>query len=323
MNKIKVSAPGKLMLSGSYAVVNGFPCLSTAVDQRLLLEVQKIENKILQLAIPDLGLDEYIREHQDLGNKDVVKAARFVEQVYKIFLNKYPQEGGVKVLSKCSFSESFGFGSSSAVSVALAKALSELYGVKLSNKELFDLCYEAVLAVQGVGSGFDIATAIWGGTIYYVSPAKVVKPLPVKNLPIVVGFTGVKASTPPLVKSIQKRRSEQPELIEGWFREIGEIVEEMSVVINKKDWLKVGELLNQHQEVMRKLEVSSTELENLIEAALKAGAYGAGLSGAGGGDCMLAVVDEENRDRVEKAIISAGGEIMNVKLNSDGIKLER
>ena len=52
----------------------------------------------------------------------------------------------------------------------------------------------------------------------------------------------------------------------------------------------------------------------MIEASLKVGAWGAKLSGAGGGDCMIALVDNEKKAAVEKAIKVAGGEILKIKL---------
>lgn len=323
MQKVTASAPGKLMLSGSYAVVHGRPCVVTAVDQRLYVTVEKNGVDRFHLEAPDLGLMAYSKTLSDLGTKDVPTAVMFVEILYKLFLEDYPQEKGIIVKTKSDFSSSFGFGSSSAVTVAFAKALCKLYGVKLDNKELFDLCYQAVIEVQGVGSGFDLAAAIWGGTIYYVSPAKVVEPIEVTSLPIVVGYTRVKADTPTLVRMINQKLKRSPAKIGGIFDEVGGVSDEVLRTIDHQDWPKLGLLFNQHQELMRNLGVSSPELEKLIEASLDAGAHGASLSGAGGGDCMLAVVDKHSRPFVEKAIESAGGEVMSVTLNAPGVRIEK
>ncbi len=323
MNKVTFSAPGKLMLSGSYAVVHGRPCVVTSVDQRLYVTVEKNGADRFHLEAPDLGLMAYSKTLSELGTKDVPSAVKFIEILYKHFLVDYPQEKGIIVKTKSDFSSSFGFGSSSAVTVAFAKALCKLYGVSLDNKELFKLCYGAVIEVQGVGSGFDLASAIWGGTIYYVSPAKVVEPIEIKKLPIVVGYTGVKADTPTLVRMIDQKLKRSPIKVEDIFNQVGEVSDEVLRTLGREDWEKLGELFNQHQELMRKLGVSSNELEKLIEASLKAGAYGASLSGAGGGDCMLAVVDDHSRRFVEKAIEAAGGEVMSVSLNASGVRMEK
>jgi mevalonate kinase len=321
MKKITTSAPGKLMLCGGYAVVHGRPCVVTAVDQRLYVTIEKNGDDQFHLEAPDLGLKTYSKTLTELGTKDLPKAVRFIETLYKIFLDEHPQKKGIKVSTKSDFSSSFGFGSSSAVTVAFAKGLTKLYGVTLDEKQLFDLCYKAVIEVQGVGSGFDLAAAIWGGTIYYISPAVVVEKIKVKNLPIVVGYTGVKADTPTLVRMINNKLDNDIARIESIFDSVGDISRAVVKSLRNEDWDQLGSLFNQHQALMRQLGVSSPELEKLIQASSTAGAYGAGLSGAGGGDCMLSVIDEENKENVTK-VLNQAGEVLDVKLNAPGVRIE-
>lgn len=320
---ITTSAPGKLLLFGDHSVVYGHPCIVTAVDQRLYVSIRKNGEDIFHLSAPDLGLEAYSKTIEDLGKKDLPKGVRFIEHLYKRFLEQYPQNEGIIVTTHSEFSSSFGFGSSSAVTVAFAKALCELYQIKLDNKQLFDLCYQAVLDVQGVGSGFDIAAAIWGGTIYYVSPAKVVEPLNVENLPLVVGYTGVKADTPTLVRMVATQRSKDKHKIDDLFDQASLIVDQARPALMERNWSKVGQLMRQNQNMLADLQVSSLELDRLIAAAEQAGAEGAKLSGAGGGDCMIAIVQPESRDYVTRAINQAGGEVLEVKINAQGVRVEK
>ena len=53
----------------------------------------------------------------------------------------------------------------------------------------------------------------------------------------------------------------------------------------------------------------------MCQASVDAGAYGAKLSGAGGGDCMITLVPEDKIKKVESSIIEVGGEVLNVKTN--------
>ena len=75
--------------------------------------------------------------------------------------------------------------------------------------------------------------------------------------------------------------------------------------------------MNGNQNLLRKLGVSSDKLEEMVAASLRAGALGAKLSGAGGGDCMIAVVDDKKKVMVEKAISAVG-----VKLGAEGVRME-
>ncbi len=328
MKKVTASAPGKLMIVGGYAVVHGRPTIVTAVDQRLSVTVEENGEDVFHLDAPDLGLTAYKKTMGELGGSELPKAVRFIETLYKNFLQTYPKDKGIVVTTKSDFSASFGFGSSSAVTVAFAKALTTLYGLDLSKQELFDMCYQTVIEVQGVGSGFDIAAAIWGGTLKYVKPAKVVEEVSVRNpaatrgeLPIIVGYTGVKADTPTLIRMVDAKLEKTPEKINDIFDKEAEIAEKVETALQNNELKELGSLLNEHQDLMRKLGVSGTKLEELISASLNAGAYGATLSGAGGGDCMLAVVDDSNRVAVEQAITEAGGEVMKVGLGEEGVKI--
>ena len=102
---------------------------------------------------------------------------------------------------------------------------------------------------------------------------------------------------------------------------------EKVILVDKKElessnFAKVGKLMNQNQELLRELGVSSKELENLIRASLKAGAFGAKLSGAGGGDCMIAIANKDNFNKINKAIEKAGGKIIEAKIPGQGVKIE-
>lgn len=325
---VKTSAPGKLMLFGEHSVVFGYPCIVTAVDRRLSITVEENGEDIFVLDAPDLGLRAYSKKISDLGNKNLPKEVSFIETCYKLFLKKYPQKKTIHVRSKNEFKSSYGLGSSSASTVAFAKALSEFYEVPMTKDQLFDLCYATVLEIQGVASGFDIVAAIWGGTLYYITPHgkfikhKTVEPINLKNLPLIVGYTGVKADTATLVRMVQNLHSENKKTINSIFTDITLLVEQAKKTLQQQDWPHLGLLMDENQALLRRLQVSSIELENLIAVSKSAGAMGAKLSGAGGGDCMLALADEDNKIAIAQEIEKVGGKIIEVKMNAEGVRLE-
>jgi len=181
--KIKASAPGKLMLFGEHAVVYGYPCIVTTVESRIYVEVEKAER--FKIDAPQ------------------VKDTRFVEEAVKQFCEKYKVENKLLIKTYSDFSSQYGFGSSSAVTVATIYALSKYHKIDLTNKEIFDMGHKVVQQVQGVGSGFDIAAATYGGTIYFVTGGKVIEPLSISELSLIVGYSGTKADTSNLVKNLK------------------------------------------------------------------------------------------------------------------------
>lgn len=314
------------MLLGEHAVVYGRPCIVTAVGQRMKATVELLDEPTFQLNAPDVQVTNYKKSMSELGKGDILKGAKFVEMAlynfYKIY-NRYKNyTNGVRITTKSDFTSQFGFGSSSASTVCVIKALSELTNKKLSSKKIFDLSYKTVLDVQGKGSGFDAAAAIYGGTLYFFTGGKIIKPLKLKSLPLIVGYCGIKADTVTLINQVSKKAKKFPKIIEGIYLSIGNIVKIAKKALLKGDFQTVGELMNLNQGYLAALGVGSKKLANMIYAARDAGAYGAKLSGAGVGDCMICLASPEKAKAVKKAIMQAGGQVINVHPNVPGVRIE-
>lgn len=303
---IHVSAPGKLMLLGEHAVVYGQPCIVTAVGRRLTVFAQVIDEDRVVVDAPQ------------------VKETKFVDATIKKFFSiawNDIKHKGCKLSIQSEFTHSVGFGSSSAVSVATLKALSTIYQIPLDERQIFDTAYAVTLAIQGVGSGFDIAAATYGGTLYFKKGGKEILSIP-DHVPLIIGYTGVKADTPTYIRHVAAKYEKYPKKVARIFEAIGTLVDNGREAIIKKDWERLGKAFDFNQEYLRDLGVSTEKLEDLISAAKKAGALGAKLSGAGGGDCMIALAESGKRESVKKAITDAGGEVIDVTPNAEGVRIE-
>ncbi|MBI2086211.1 mevalonate kinase [Candidatus Daviesbacteria bacterium] len=326
MNKVTVSAPGKLMLLGEHAVVYGQPCLVTAVGQRMKATVELTDEPTFQLEAPDVKVEDYSKPMSELGQGDIPKGAKFVEiALYNYYKNykSYTKKGGVKVTTQSEFSSQFGFGSSSASTVCVLKALSEITGANLDNRSIFELAFKTVIDIQGKGSGFDVAAATFGGTLYYVIGGKVIEPLNLSSLPLIVGYTGIKADTVTLMNEVSKKAEKYPEVIDNIYESIGILVEKAKPAVLNKDWISVGELMNFNEGYLASLGVESSKLAAMIYGARDAGAYGAKLSGAGIGDCMISLAPEDKVQAVKDGITSADGQVIDIEANVEGVRIEQ
>jgi len=325
MPSIITTAPGKLMLMGEHAVVYGRHCIVTAVDHRMKVSLETISDKFFILDAPDVNLINYQKRFTDLTLGAIPKAARFVEYTIKNILKKYRIDTGFKITTEADFSSSFGFGSSSAVTVCTAKALSEIFNLNLNNQELFEICYKTVLDVQGKGSGFDLAAAIWGGTILFQNKGEVVEKINLNNFDLAVGWTGKKYETVKVVNEVKELANNYPEIVEGVYDKISYLVNKIVEISKNQDpklLIKLGDYMNFNQGQLAVLGVSSLELDAIIQTARQAGSFGAKLSGAGKGDCAIALVDNTTKIKVQEAIIKAGFEIIDVKVVATGVRVE-
>lgn len=329
LKQITVSAPGKLMLLGEHAVVYGQPCIVTAVGQRMKATVELTDEPIFQLDAPDVQVTDYKKPMNQLGTGDIPKGAKFVEIALYNFYDAVAssaynntKKGGIKITTSSEFSSQFGFGSSSASTVCVIKALSEITGAKLGSKSIFDLAYKTVLDIQGKGSGFDVAAAVYGGTLYFVTPGKTIEPLNIDSLPLIVGYSGIKADTVTLVNLVLEKAKKYPEVIETIYDNIGKLVEQAKLALLSKDWTSLGELMNFNEGYLSALGVEGKKLADMIYGARDAGAYGAKLSGGGIGDCMITLAPADKVNTVKDGIISAGGQVIEVEANVEGARVE-
>ncbi len=312
MNKKKIDnkneyleekASGKLILLGEHAVVYGYPCIAIAINRYLTAAVTFSETK------------------KDIVITPEVPNQSFIKETIKFFRKRFGKKEPIFVKTKSEIGD-YGFGSSAAVVVATMKALSRLFGIKIDNQALFDCCYQIVLNVQGNASGCDVAAAIYGSTlssvpyhgygVYFAQNGKIIESFDIFDLPLVVAYSGLKAETVNQINLVKEKMKSYKKGVIKIFENIAKLVDQAKIAISDKDWVRLGILMNYNQDYLESLGVSTEKLNSLILAARKAGALGAKLSGAGGGDCVIALVSKETENQVKEAIIRAGGQIIKI-----------
>jgi mevalonate kinase len=128
----------------------------------------------------------------------------------------------------------------------------------------------------------------------------------VERLPFVLGYTGVRHSSGAVHKPIRDRWLEgEPEVVAGYER-ITEIARVSKKALVLEDWAALGELMNENHAIQRDLGGSGESNEQLITAALEAGALGAKLAGAGDGGTIIALWLDADTSPLEKALKQAG-----------------
>jgi galactokinase len=198
-----------------------------------------------------------------------------------------------------------GLSSSAAVEVAIAGALCEAAGVRLDALELAEACRRAEEQASGVPCGImDQAIAVLGreghallldcGALVYEHV-----PLPTE-LVLVVLDSGVRRRLDDGRYAARRREVEA-----GESRRLRHVESENGRVHAAVDALRAGELeqlgrilLEGHRSLRDDFEVSIPELDELVERAVAAGAFGARLTGAGFGGCVLALAPPPRAESV-------------------------
>ena len=112
---------------------------------------------------------------------------------------------------------------------------------------------------------------------------------------------------------VRNARYKNRPVIERIFRGIDALTGQALAAIKGHDLERLGDLMNICHGLLNSLQVSSWELEELIQIARENGALGAKLTGGGGGGSMIALCPE-NADKVIRAMNDGGYQAMDVSI---------
>jgi len=291
------SAPGKIYLFGEHAVVYGEPAIACAVELRTRVSAKHSDSITISSAIGNTGLDFELHPY----------VSKAVEKLGS------PKES-IEITSEIPVGS--GLGSSAAVTIATLAAINIEFRLGYKKEELAGMGHEIEKEVQGAASPTDTFVSTFGGMVEIPSR----KRLNLLDCGIVIGNTNKGASpkkTAKLVKQVAQLKEEYPEMINPIIKAIGSFAEKGRNLVSKKDYTSLGKLMNVNHGLLDALGVSTPELSALVYAARNAGAYGAKLTGAGGGGCMVALTDSPHV--VAKAIEKAGGQAIITRFTEKGV----
>lgn len=228
---------------------------------------------------------------------------------------------GVNVDIECEIPIAAGLGSSASTNVAIISAVSRSQGVRLSKPDIFELAFVPERFLHGKPSGVDQATSIYGGTMQF-SRRSGVKPIHVQEPPILlICDTGIHHQTGTLVGSVVKKSQIQKEKFRDYLARINEISNGVVSALKKGDSEELGRLLLENHRLLQKVGVSHPKLDLFVELAMKLGALGAKLTGAGGGGCMIAVCESSRqRQKISERLRREGGTPYIVSPSTKGVE---
>jgi mevalonate kinase len=302
---------GKVILFGEHFVVHGVPGIVSAIDLTAHAEVKETGEEI---TINDerkgaKGYTEKKRTQQKESIERMLKTMGIDSE--KTFLEI--RLGG----NLPSFS---GIGASAASSVAIARAIAEELEMNLPDERISEIAYEAEKAYAGTPSGIDNTAATYGGLIWFKKnlsggPNTTERLSIRKPIEIVIGNTGVVADTKEMVASVAERKKEKPEKYDPLFNQAESLAFQARKALEDFNLRQVGRLMNKNHGLLQEIEVSCKELDYLINLALEQGAFGAKLTGGGGGGCMVALTPrKELQEAVATAMEKEGFEVLRAKI---------
>ncbi|VGO19036.1 mevalonate kinase family protein [Pontiella sulfatireligans] len=282
---ITTSAPGSLMLLGEHAVLHGRHALVGAINRRITVRLLPSKDDSFRIMS---SLGEYESPLEDLADHP---SFRFVLQAIRQHFGQFPSGFELRIDSE--FSADIGFGSSAAVTVATHVAiLNWLLGEPPEKELLFSESLKTVHAVQGRGSGADVAASVYGGMVGYTTAPEF---LPVAvSVPLTAVYCGYKTPTPEVILKVEQLRAVNLIKYERIYSEIDAGVQEAVACLQRRDLAAFGKILNRNQQLMAEMGVNTPELQEIVWTLQSdPEVFGAKISGSGLGDCAIGIGNAE------------------------------
>jgi mevalonate kinase len=306
----KGSGYGKVILFGEHFVVHGVPGIVSAIDSTTDAEVKKTGKGI--------NVKDERKTAKGYGEEKRLQQLESIERMLKAM--SIDPKISLDIWIGGTLPGFSGLGASAASSVAIARAIAQELGMKIPDEKINQVAYEAEKAYAGNPSGIDNTAATYGGLMWFkkntAGGPDIVERLSIKApVEIVIGSTGKVANTKAMVEGVAERKIKNPEKYNPIFKRAEALSHEGRAALEAFDLKKVGEFMNENHRLLQEIEVSSKELDMLVDLAREQGAFGAKLTGGGGGGCMTALTPGKDlQDKVAGAIEGLGFEVLRTKI---------
>lgn len=321
-DKLITTAPGKVVLCGEYAVLDGAPAVAMAVTRRARVVIESIDGDVYRVTSPGFSdtAAEFSVDAQGLNWLQGSPESLLVDAVWH---SASPAANGAQAITLDSraflddaTAEKIGIGSSAALVVALCAALR-------ASTDISSIAHRAHVAWQGgVGSGIDVACSLYGGLLEYRREGLSAVPLRwPAGLCFKLLWSGRPVSTRDKLKLLDAT-TRQPSRVR--------LVAAAEVLADSWRAAHAGDIVEQYRDYIEQLRAFSADHGlGVFEAGhdeLVEKAAGAEIvykpCGAGGGDVGVVLGTDRATMHEFIAANAADYSILDVDLDEEGVRLE-
>ena len=297
---MEFTAPGKVILFGEHAVVYGYPAIAVPLSGLRARAWTEPTRDGAGLVIHARDLGQRLTLGGDPGHQFSVAAQA-------VLARTGAPEPNATVNLESAIPSAAGMGSSAATSTAVCRALAAHLGAEMSATDVSNIVFQAERVVHGTPSGIDNTVIAHEEPVWFTSGEP---PRPFRSPDrcfLVLGDTGITASTGELVAGVRERRDAEPRLYDGYFAEIGARVSDAREALKTGELERVGKLMDANHKLLNNIGVGHPKLDELVAIARDAGALGAKLTGKGGGGNIVALAaGVDSQTAVTQALTEAG-----------------
>ena len=306
------SAPAKIILFGEHFVVHGTKAILAAIDKRVTVTSSFTDNNI-------------IRVNSELGTLDVPISSPYeeVKSEFRPFvylanemITSNQNVNGLEITINSDIPIGVGLGSSSACCVAATASISGLFK-EVSSEENLKMSIKAEKTIFPDTSGADCTVCTYGGIIEYDKINGSKKNTDASNLNLLITNSMIPHSTKRSVEKVSKFKEDDEERFSQLCALETKLINEVNIALKNKDLITLGLKMSENQKYLEEIQVSNDTLRGMI-GSLKEISLGAKITGAGDGGCVIALVKDENLDKVP-ALLGKDKEYFSAKIDTKGV----
>ncbi len=269
---------GKTILFGEHFVVYGFSAIVCALSSKTKATVEDLYNseELFELIDSRPKHPNFKPTLQKEYNNLVQNILHFfnISQKVKITLS-----GDLTVCSG-------GIGASAACAVSIARAVNNYFKLGCSDKQINQAAYEGEKALHGNPSGIDNTAAMLGG-LFSFKQNNIEKIIIKEPIEIVLVDSEIENNTKSVLREVKIFKDNNPEKFNKLTDEFNKLYAQAKRALLDFDLKTIGILMTQNHNLLKRLNLSCDEIENIIDIAKDNGAYGAKITGTGKGGLVL------------------------------------
>ena len=286
--KSSVSVPGKVILFGEHFVIYGTKAILCAIDKRIRVTSQVIEERKIKIK-SDFG---NIEAEVDSSSNDSIDLMKPFVYLATHTLKRFKKNCGIEIKIESEIPPGIGLGSSSASCVAVAASISGLFE-KLPKEDILKLAIEAERTIFKNTSGADCSVCTFGGLAEYDIKNGFKKINSKVDFDLIIANSKQSHLTNEVVEKVRKFKENNKESFASLYKQESALIQNALLALSKNDLSLLGSLMSKNQLLLEQIGVSTDKLDILVKEAKKM-SFGAKITGAGGGGCIIALVDNSN-----------------------------
>jgi len=304
------SAPAKIILFGEHFVVHGTKAILAAIDKRVTVTSTFTDNKTIKVN-SQLGTIEVpiSSSHEEVKSE----FRPFVYLAKMIIIASEQNVSGLEITIDSDIPIGVGLGSSSACCVAATASIISLFN-ELSSEEILKMSIEAEKTIFPDTSGADCTVCTYGGMIEYPSIEKIDNTF---DLNLLIANSMIPHNTKNSVEKVNKFKENDEERFSQLCDLETKLIDEVIKAMKNNDATTFGLKIAENQKYLEEIQISNDTLRDMI-SSLKEISLGAKITGAGDGGCIIALVKDENMDKVT-ALLPKDKEYFSAKIDTKGV----